>query len=75
MVAVQNDVLAGFGLLAKVQSVLHVNSNALTLEEGGVIELEVFEIGIITNTTTKTKISNPSIIIIKVEIGSPCPFI
>jgi hypothetical protein len=68
-------VLAGFGLFARLQSVLHSNSNELTLEAGGFIELEVFEIGKITNTTTKTKISRPNIIIIRVEIGSPCPFI
>ena len=75
MVAVQKEVLAGFGLFARLQSVLHSNSNALTLEAGGFIEPEVLEIGKITNITTKTKISKPNIIIINVEIGSPCPFI
>jgi hypothetical protein len=75
MVAVQKDVLAGFGLLAKLQSVLQVNSNALTFEAGGFIELEVFAIGRMTNITTITNISIPNMIIINVEIGSPCPFI
>jgi len=72
---VQKEVLAGFGLLAKLQSVLQVNSNELTFEAGGFIEFEVFEIGKITNITTKTKISRPNNIIINVETGSPCPFI
>ncbi len=71
----QNEVLAGFGLLARLQSVLQVNSNELTFEAGGFIELEVFEIGKMTKITTKTKISRPNNIIINVETGSPCPFI
>jgi hypothetical protein len=72
---VQKEVLAGLGLLARLQSVLHVNWNELTFEEGGVIEPEVFDIGSITNTTTKTRINIAKSIIIKVETGSPCPFI
>jgi hypothetical protein len=68
-------VLAGFGLLARLQSVLHVNSNELTFEAGGFIEFDVFDIGSIMNTTTKTRINIANSIIIKVETGRPCPFI
>lgn len=43
--SLQNDVLAGFGLFARLHAVLHVNENVLTFEGGGVIDLDVLRIG------------------------------
>lgn len=73
--SLQNDVLAGFGLFARLHAVLHVNENVLTFEGGGVIDLDVLYTGIITNTIASTSISSASMIITKVETGSSCPFI
>ena len=75
MVALQKEVFTGFGLFARLQSVLHSNSNVLTFEAGGFTEVEVLKIGRTTNIITKAKISSANIIIITVETGSSCPFI
>ena len=75
MVSVQKEVLEGVGLLARLHAVLHVNSNALMFEEGGVKELVVFDTGITTKTSAKTSMTSAIIIITITETGNSCPFI
>jgi hypothetical protein len=51
--------------------VLHVNENALSLEEGGFKLDETCITGRITKTTIKTSMVTAKTIIITAEIGSP----